>query len=273
MIQNPWYIVTIVALTTGNRPEAIPPVFKYVLNDLERAQNEFKVPKDEAQKERLRLARRFRDAIFKCGILAGYSKACCTLIPGDRCIDKLPPGDKFLNQSSRGHTQRTAGYNATEVSAITKRSRRESLVTEEIPHHRCPSLKSVAKNSSEISMVRRPTTYRVSWITYIPTWVRASYCPSPHDWLNNGHVGWFSNTIAYGSVYGHLDILNQLETSYVLVGALIAADTPRQIVWHLDNARRGGASLEQTRAVRQIAIEVSQSVGVKWRESVPEVKE
>ena len=122
-------------------------------------------------------------------------------------------------------------------------------------------------------MVRRPTTYRVSWIIYIPTWVRASYCPSPHNGLNNGHVGWFSNTIAYGSVYGHLDILNQLETSYVLVGALIAADTPRQIVWHLDNARRGGASLEQTRAVRQIAIEVSQSVGVKWREGVPEVKE
>ena len=91
--------------------------------------------------------------------------------------------------------------------------------------------------------------------------------------MNNGRTGWFSNTIAYGSVYGHLDILNQLETSYVLVGALIAADTPRQIVWHLDNARRGGASLEQTRAVRQIAIEVSQSVGVKWREGVPEVKE
>ena len=84
MIQNPWYIVTIVALTTGNRPEAIPPVFKYVLNDLERAQSEFKVPEDEAQGQRLRLARRFRDAIFKCGILAGYSKVCCTLISGDR---------------------------------------------------------------------------------------------------------------------------------------------------------------------------------------------
>lgn len=78
VIKNPWYIVTIVVLTAGNRPEAIPLVFKYVLSDLERAQNEFKVSEVEAQGERFRLARRFRDAIFKCGMLAGYSKACYT---------------------------------------------------------------------------------------------------------------------------------------------------------------------------------------------------
>jgi hypothetical protein len=74
-------------------------------------------------------------------------------------------------------------------------------------------------------------------------------------------------------VYGYAEILNQLETSYVLVGSLIAADTPRQINWHLENARRGGASLEQIRAVRQIAIYASQSAGVRWRNVVPEIKE
>ena len=74
-------------------------------------------------------------------------------------------------------------------------------------------------------------------------------------------------------MYGHTEILNQLETSYILVGSLIAVDTPRQIDWHLGNARRGGASLEQIRAVRQIAIEASQSAGVTWRNSVPEIKE
>jgi hypothetical protein len=58
-----------------------------------------------------------------------------------------------------------------------------------------------------------------------------------------------------------------------LVGTLIAVDTPRQIGWHLDNARRGGASLEQARAIRQIAIEASQSAGVRWRDDVPAVKE
>ena len=58
-----------------------------------------------------------------------------------------------------------------------------------------------------------------------------------------------------------------------MVGSLIAMDTPLQINWHLANARRGGASLEQIRAVRQIAIEVSQSAEVKWRNVIPEVKD
>ena len=46
-------------------------------------------------------------------------------------------------------------------------------------------------------------------------------------------------------VCGYTEILDQLETSYVLVGSLIAVDTPSQIGWHLDNARRGGASLKR----------------------------
>jgi tRNA G37 N-methylase Trm5 len=73
-------------------------------------------------------------------------------------------------------------------------------------------------------------------------------------------------------VYNYSAILSQLETSYVIVGALVAVDTPRQIGWHLDNARRGGASLEQARAVRQIAMEASESAGVRRRNDVPEVK-
>ena len=57
-----------------------------------------------------------------------------------------------------------------------------------------------------------------------------------------------------------------------MIGALIAVDTPLQIGWHLENARRGGASLEQIRAVREVAICASQSAGVKWRNIIPEVK-
>lgn len=58
-----------------------------------------------------------------------------------------------------------------------------------------------------------------------------------------------------------------------MVGSLIAVDTPRQINWHMGNARRGGASLEQIRAVRQIAIRASENVGVRWRNDIPEIKE
>jgi len=74
VIQNPWYIVTVVSFTAGNRPEAVPLLFKYVLGELERAQNRFKVPETDAHREKVVLVRKFRDAIFKCGITGGYSK-------------------------------------------------------------------------------------------------------------------------------------------------------------------------------------------------------
>jgi len=74
VIQNPWYIVVLLSFATANRPDAIPLLFKYVLGELERAQNRFGVPEVEANREKLLLARRFRDAIFKGGIISGYSK-------------------------------------------------------------------------------------------------------------------------------------------------------------------------------------------------------
>ena len=72
--------------------------------------------------------------------------------------------------------------------------------------------------------------------------------------------------------YGQTDLLSQVEVSYILVAALIAMDTPRQIAWHLANAQHGGASVEETKAIRQISIDVAKKCGVKWREGVPEVE-
>ncbi|KAI0093789.1 hypothetical protein BDY19DRAFT_918960 [Irpex rosettiformis] len=84
-------------------------------------------------------------------------------------------------------------------------------------------------------------------------------------------MGWFSNTVGYGITYGATDVLTQVEISYILVAALIAMDTPRQIGWHLANAQHGGASLEEAQAIRQISIEVAEKAGVQWRSSIPEV--
>jgi len=86
-------------------------------------------------------------------------------------------------------------------------------------------------------------------------------------------MGWFSNTIGYGLTYGFTDILSPLETSYTLVAALIASDSPRQIQWHLDGARRGGATFEETQAVRTMSMEVAALAGIKWRDGVPEVRD
>jgi len=64
-----------------------------------------------------------------------------------------------------------------------------------------------------------------------------------------------------------------LETSYTLVAALIASDSPRQIQWHLDGARRRGATFEEIQAVRKMSMEVAALSGIKWRDGVPEVEE
>ncbi|KAF8479113.1 hypothetical protein DFH94DRAFT_747689 [Russula ochroleuca] len=220
VIQNPWYIIVLVSFSFGNRPEAVPHLFKYVLGDLEHAQNQFKVPAPEANREKLLLARRFRDAIFKGGIVGGYSMAINAL------VSLLEATPEELRDTER---QRDTGSSLPEL-----------------------------ENRGEV-------------------FFRALYgetADGVQSLLDKIYpdMGWFSNTIAYGSVYGHTETLNQLETSYVLVGSLIAVDTPRQIAWHLANARRGGSSLEQARAIRQIAIKASQSAGVKWRNDVPEVK-
>ena len=59
---------------TANRPEAVPLLYKSVLGELEHAQNQFNVPVPEANREKLLLTRKFRDAIFKACLMGGVSK-------------------------------------------------------------------------------------------------------------------------------------------------------------------------------------------------------
>jgi len=86
-----------------------------------------------------------------------------------------------------------------------------------------------------------------------------------------GRAGWFSKNIGYGYVYGANHVLSQVETSYAIVAGLIAMDTPLQSAWHLQNCINGGATIEEARAVRSIAMEVAARCGVVWENDVPDV--
>ncbi|TFK25812.1 hypothetical protein FA15DRAFT_668140 [Coprinopsis marcescibilis] len=86
-------------------------------------------------------------------------------------------------------------------------------------------------------------------------------------------MGWFSKTIGYGLTYSpRPDILSQLETSFTLVAALIAGDTPQQIAWHLKGAHRCGATPDEVQAARNIAVEVAKQSGVQWKNPIPEIE-
>ena len=107
VIQNPWYIVTVVSYMAGNMPEAVPILFNYVLRELELAHQEFQVPQHEAHGDRLLLARKFRDAIFKGGVTGGYSKVYSFASWADRCSVELLAGNKCPSHSARGYPRGT----------------------------------------------------------------------------------------------------------------------------------------------------------------------
>ncbi len=81
VIRNPWYLVTLASFAAGNRPDAVPLLFKYVFGELEQAQNQFNVPMPEVNHEKQLLVHRFRDAIFKGGIIMGYSRVYTPALP------------------------------------------------------------------------------------------------------------------------------------------------------------------------------------------------
>lgn len=66
-IKNPWYLIAAVAFSAANLPEAVPFVFQHALKDLSQQST-------GADQDSLLLARRMKDAIFKSGMLSGYSK-------------------------------------------------------------------------------------------------------------------------------------------------------------------------------------------------------
>ncbi|KAJ8489371.1 hypothetical protein ONZ45_g13617 [Pleurotus djamor] len=82
---------------------------------------------------------------------------------------------------------------------------------------------------------------------------------------------WYTQTLTYGIVLGQYSVISPIETSYAMIASIIPLDTPRQVNWHLAGARRQGASLEEVKAVRPIAIEAAAFSGVIWREGVPVV--
>jgi hypothetical protein len=60
---NPWYIVAAVGFSACNQPEAVPDIFRHALKDAEN------------DGDRRIVANKMREALFKSGLTAGYSKA------------------------------------------------------------------------------------------------------------------------------------------------------------------------------------------------------
>ncbi|KAI0078148.1 hypothetical protein K474DRAFT_1619887 [Panus rudis PR-1116 ss-1] len=215
IVYNPWYLVAAVAFNGSNKPDTIPVILQYVLDEL----NDLGDTVQHA--DRLQVARRTREAVFQSGLLCGYARTINSLVA--------------LQSATPQELQETS------------------------------PLRDVNKPMQDYAELGKDLFRRMY----------GSNADSVQQLLDKIYpdMGWFSNTIGYGLTYGSTNVMKPFETSYILATANIIVDTPRQIVWHFKTARNGGATLEQVKAVRQIAMEVGTAAGLKWSNPVPEVDE
>ncbi|KAJ8516368.1 hypothetical protein ONZ45_g6322 [Pleurotus djamor] len=79
------------------------------------------------------------------------------------------------------------------------------------------------------------------------------------------------DTIAFGLVHGQNPALSMLEAAYALIAAGILNDHPREVSWYYLYAMRHGATIDEVKAVREMALKVASFTKFTLREEVPEV--
>ncbi|KAG2065126.1 hypothetical protein BDR04DRAFT_1108962 [Suillus decipiens] len=75
----------------------------------------------------------------------------------------------------------------------------------------------------------------------------------------------------YGYVCAFMEVTSAKETSFAMIAALIPNDTPRQVEWHLPGAVRNGATVEEVRAIREIALKIAIKTGIHLKHEVPDI--
>ncbi|KAF8352226.1 hypothetical protein F5887DRAFT_1057848 [Amanita rubescens] len=200
---NPWFLVAAVAFSASNRPEEVPRVLSYAVRDV------------EAEQDKLTLANKVREALFKAGLTSGYSRTINSLKTMYDEVPELRPRDKNVL------SQRNVNMSVQEYEQVGKETFGNMY----------------GETASEVQSM-----------------LDAIY----------PDMGYFSKAIGYGYTYGYTGILS-------IVASLTCMDTAQQIAWHLASAQRAGATIEEIRAVREIAMEVGRKAGIEWRNGVPDV--
>ncbi|KAG1787472.1 uncharacterized protein HD556DRAFT_1448663 [Suillus plorans] len=77
-------------------------------------------------------------------------------------------------------------------------------------------------------------------------------------------------TLGYGYVYSFLEVISSKETSFAIISALIATDMLSPVERQLTGAVRNGATVEEVRGVREIALRIAMAAGVLKHE-VPNI--
>ncbi|KAL8282937.1 hypothetical protein RB597_010357 [Gaeumannomyces tritici] len=73
--------------------------------------------------------------------------------------------------------------------------------------------------------------------------------------------------LVYGYLLSNTAVLTPAETSFVLIAGLVPQDVNPQLKGHLKGALNGGATVEEVRAVRNVAMTICEASGMKLLDS------
>lgn len=77
--------------------------------------------------------------------------------------------------------------------------------------------------------------------------------------------------LLYGRVFSYDGILNDLETGYVIVSALIGLDCQNQLRHHMKGALFNGATREDLQELYDVLLDLAQRLGVTFRSGKREI--
>lgn len=77
--------------------------------------------------------------------------------------------------------------------------------------------------------------------------------------------------LLYGRVFSYDGVLNDLETGYVIVSALIGLDCQNQLRHHMKGALYNGATREDLEELYVVLLDLAERLGVKFRSGKREI--
>ncbi|RPB01374.1 hypothetical protein L873DRAFT_1827230 [Choiromyces venosus 120613-1] len=227
--KHTFYFVASVAFSVINRPEEIPRVWKYVVEEaaIPGSETEEYVEKELLgnvaplgnRESALTIHRKLREAILKSAAIGGLPKAVNSL--------------NLLKAVTTPHI----------LSAPTTTHRRLSL---QPAYH----TQTLAQGSQFFETVYGKVTKRVMG------GMRNSY-----DDLA------VVAELIYGHVLSNAEVIGARDTSFCLVAGLIPQDVNPQLKGHLRGALNNGATAEEVMAVREVVLRICREAGCGLQES------
>ncbi|KUJ20926.1 uncharacterized protein LY89DRAFT_778571 [Mollisia scopiformis] len=233
--KNTWYLIAAVTLTILNRPDEIPTVYRHALEHVTSSN----VPGSESQ-----------------------SSSAYDVHAGDFTNSV---GKAKLNEELRIlRRTREALLKTSAVAGAPKVINACVALKEATPQHLSDVDKfSVTGRSDDISglslslVLRRGQQFFDKIYGKISGRVTRMMKDSGTEDLDQIAL------LLYGFILSNTTLLDQAETSYVLIAALIPQDLNPQLKGHLKGALNGGASIDEVRAVREVVIRICESAGMK----------